>query len=177
MHKIFMLALALMLTFTCLSAEAGVFGWLKKTELELSPEVKGTITLHEKPVVGAIVHRLLSYGDREFNDKVTTDANGQFNLPAKKARIRVSPMFDTWVSQKLIVEHAGQKIEIWSAGDTSVLNYDSIKLLLSSINCELSTPEMVLVIPRRNPQSPPFGVGSICTFEHDEIILEKELWK
>ncbi|MCG3761035.1 DUF6795 domain-containing protein [Vibrio cincinnatiensis] len=177
MHKIFMLALALMLTFTCLSAEAGVFGWLKKTELELSPEVKGTITLHEKPVVGAIVHRLLSYGDREFNDKVTTDANGQFNLPAKKARIRVSPMFDTWVSQELIVEHAGEKVRIWSAGGTSVLDFDSIKLLLSGINCELTAPKMYIEIPRRTPNGAPLAMATTCNFKHDHVIIVKELAK
>ncbi|MCG3734144.1 carboxypeptidase-like regulatory domain-containing protein [Vibrio cincinnatiensis] len=177
MHKIFMLALALMLTFTCLSAEAGVFGWLKKTELELSPEVKGTITLHEKPVVGAIVHRLLSYGDREFNDKVTTDTNGQFNLPAKKARIRVSPMFDTWVSQVLLVEYAGKKVEVWTAGATSVLDSDSIKLLLSDVNCEISAPEMKIGIPRTNPRSPLLWMVTTCNFKHDHVIIEKELNK
>ncbi len=177
MPKIVTSALVLMLTFTCVSAEAGVFGWLKKTELELSPEVNGTVTLHGKPLASATVHRYLSYGDKEFNDRVTTDANGQFRLPIKTARIRVSAMFDTWVSQKLVVEHANQKTEIWATGATNTVDYDSVRQLLSSMQCELTSPEMRLDIPRRNPQSPPLGVGSICSFKHDEIILEKELWQ
>ncbi|MCS6177986.1 carboxypeptidase-like regulatory domain-containing protein [Shewanella baltica] len=150
---------------------------LKKTELELSPEVNGVVTLHGKPITGAKVHRYLSYGDKEFNDNVRTDVDGRFTLPVKTAKIRVSPMLDTWVSQVLVVEHADKKIEIWTAGATSVLDSDSIKLLLSGIYCELSAPEMKIGLSRKNPQSPLLWMVSTCNFKHDDIIIEKGLNK
>ncbi|MCG3727822.1 carboxypeptidase regulatory-like domain-containing protein [Vibrio cincinnatiensis] len=154
-----------------------MFGWLKKTELELSPEVKGTITLHGKSVVGATVYRYLTYSDKEFKDSTMTDAQGHFQLPAKIAKLRSSPMFDTTVTQTLVVEHAYSRTEIWAAANLNTLNYDSIQKLLSSMKCELTSPDMRLEIPMRNPQSPPLGVVTRCSFKHDEVILEKELWK
>ncbi|MEE2002287.1 carboxypeptidase-like regulatory domain-containing protein [Alkalimonas sp. MEB108] len=169
--------LALILLMFTTHVEAGVFGWFKKTELELSPEVNGTVTLHNKPVAGATVHRYLTYSDKKFNDSAITDEQGHFQLPVKIAKLRVSPMFDTTVTQTLVVEHANSRTEIWAAANLNTLNYDSIRQLLSSMQCELTSPDMRLEIPMRNPQSPPLGVVSICTFEHDEIILEKELWK
>lgn len=157
--------------------KADMLSWFKKTEIELSPMVSGTLTLNGKPVAGATVHRYLSYGDNKFHDSIKSDVDGRFTLPAHAAKIRVSAMFDTWISQELIVEYADKKLEIWSTGATSVLKSDSITQLLSSMNCELSAPEMRLAIPWNNPQSPPLSVASICTFEQDQVIIEKALWK
>ncbi|CAM3666923.1 carboxypeptidase-like regulatory domain-containing protein [Rheinheimera salexigens] len=154
---------------------ADMFGWLKKTELELSPEIKGVVTQDGKPVAGAKVLRLLTYSDKEFNDSTTTDEHGRFYLPTKKVKLKVSPMFDTWASQILEVEYADKKIEIWSAGATSVLDYDSIKQLLSGIKCELSAPVIRLGIPRQSPESPLLWMVSSCDFEQDYVIHEKEL--
>lgn len=156
---------------------ADMFSWFKKTAVELSPEINGTITLHGKPVASATVQRNLTYGDKEFNDRAITDANGQFKLPAKTEKVRVSSMFDTAVTQKLVVNYESQQADIWIASNLNTLKYDSIYQLLSSMTCELTSPNMRLEIPMRNPQSPPLGVLSICSFEHDEIILEKELWQ
>lgn len=156
---------------------ADMFAWFKKTEVELSPEINGTVTLNGQPVTGATVHRLLTYSDKKFNDSTTTDENGRFQFPVKVVKLKVSSMFDTAVTQNLIVEHADDRTEIWTAGTTNTLNYESIQKLLSNMKCELTSPEMRLEIPRGNPQSPPLGIASICTFEHDEVILEKELWK
>ncbi|MBZ9611610.1 carboxypeptidase-like regulatory domain-containing protein [Rheinheimera maricola] len=156
---------------------ADMFSWFKKTEVELSPEVNGTVTLNGKPISGAKVLRYLTYSDKKFNDSATTDEQGHFQLPVKAVKVKVSSMFDTAVTQNLVVDHANKQTEIWTAGTTNTLNYDSIRKLLSSMKCELTSPEMRLEIPRGNPQSPPLGVASICSFEHDEVILEKELWK
>lgn len=174
-----LVAMLSFVVFTVFSQQvkADMLSWFKKTEIELSPEVSGTLTLNGKPVAGATVHRYLSYGDNKFHNSINSNVDGRFTLPAHKAKIRVSAMFDTWISQELIVEHADKKIEIWSTGSTSVLNSNSITQLLSSMNCELSAPEMRLVIPWNNPQSPPLSVASICTFEQNQVIIEKELWK
>ena len=154
---------------------ADMFSWFKRTELELSPEINGTIKLNGKPVAGATVHRYLSYGDKDFNDNITTDIDGRFKFPVKTVKIRVSSMFDTWVSQLLIVESAKQKVKIWSTGATNTLTYNSVHQLLSSLDCELTSAEMKIGIPRTNPLSPPLWLVSNCNFEHDNIIIEKEL--
>ncbi|MCG3727857.1 hypothetical protein EXA14_19655 [Vibrio cincinnatiensis] len=86
-------------------------------------------------------------------------------------------MFDTWVSQVLLVEYAGKKVEVWTAGATSVLDSDSIKLLLSDVNCKISAPEMKIGIPRTNPRSPLLWMVTTCNFKHDHVIIEKELNK
>ena len=156
---------------------ADMFAWFKKTEVELSPEINGTVTLNGNPVTGATVHRLLTYSDKKFNDSTTTDENGRFQFPVKVVKLKVSSMFDTAVTQKLVVDYESRQTEIWTAANLNTLKYDSIYQLLSSMHCELTSPEMRLEIPLRNPQSPPLGVVSLCTFKHDEIILEKELWQ
>lgn len=156
---------------------ADMFSWFKKTEVELSPEVNGTVTLHGKPIAGAKVLRYLTYSEKKFNDSTTTDEQGRFQFPAKTVKLRVSSMFDTAVTQNIVVEHANKRTEIWTAGTTNTLNYDSIRKLLSGMKCELTSPEMRLEIPRTTLQSPTLGVASTCSFEHDEVILEKELWK
>jgi hypothetical protein len=167
----------LVFIFFSQQVNADMFSWFKKTELELSPEVNGTVTFNGKPIAGAKVMRLLTYSDKKFNDSTTTDEHGHFRLPVKTVKLRVSSMFDTAVTQNLVVEHANKQTDVWTAGTTNTLNYESVQKLLSSMKCELTSPEMRLEIPRGNPQSPPLGVASICTFEHDEVILEKELWK
>ena len=156
---------------------ADMFSWFTKTELELSPEVKGVVTLDGKPVADAKIIRTLTYSDKNFIDNTTTDEQGYFQLPVKLVKIRTSSMFDTAVTQSLVVEHANNYKDIWSAGTTNTLNYDSIHKLLSDMKCELTSPEMRLEIPSATPQSPPLGVVSLCTFKHDKNILEKELWK
>lgn len=156
---------------------ADMFSWFKKTELELSPEVNGTVTLNGKPIAGAKVLRLLTYSDKKFNDSATTDEQGRFQLPVKAVKLKVSSMFDTAVTQKLVVDYESRQTEIWVASNLNTLKYDSIYQLLSSMKCELTSPDMRLEIPMRNPQSPPLGVVSLCSFEHDEIILGKELWQ
>ena len=156
---------------------ADMFGWFKKDELELSPKIKGTVTLHGKPIAGAKIIRTLTYSDKKFNDNTITDEQGQFQLPVKKVKMRTSSMFDTAVTQSIDVVHGNKLTNIWTAGTTNTLDYDSIHKLLSDMKCELTSPEMRLEIPSATPQSPTLGVASICTFKHDQIILEKELWK
>lgn len=177
--KAFLLPIAALsfLVFIVFSQQvmADMFGWFKKTEVQLSPEVNGTVTLNGKPVAGATIQQSLSYGDKEFNDHAITDAEGRFKFPAKSAKFRVSSMFDTWLSQLLVVEHAGQSVKIWSTGATNTLTYDSVRQLLFNMQCELTSPEMKIGIPRSNPQSPPLWLVSICNFERDNIIIEKEL--
>lgn len=180
-QKAFLLPIAALslLLFMVFSQQvmADMFGWFKKTEVELSPEINGTITLNGKPATGATVLRLLTYSDKKFNDSTTTDENGHFRFPVKVVKLKVSSMFDTAVTQKLVVDYESRQTEIWTAANLNTLKYDSIYQLLSCMHCELTSPEMRLEIPMRNPQSPPLGVVSMCAFKHDGIILQKELWQ
>lgn len=59
--------LGLILFVLVANVEAGVFGWLKRTEIQWSPEIHGVITEQGQPVVNMRVTRELYYQDKKLS--------------------------------------------------------------------------------------------------------------
>ncbi|MDP4534899.1 hypothetical protein Q3O60_01695 [Alkalimonas collagenimarina] len=174
MHKIFTSALVLMLTLACLSAEAVVFGWLKKKELQLSPEVEGVILLEGQALTGIRITRDITYGDEVFSDHILTGKDGRFSLPTKVIRVRDS-MFDTNVRQEIYAEHEGKLYKLWRARALNSVDYKSFNQLLSGMICELTSPEMLFDLEREPTQPGVYLIAtSICSFIDESPITNKE---
>lgn len=175
MKKIFMSVLVLMLTFTCLSAEAGVFGWLKSRELQLSPEVKGQVLMSGSAQAGKRIHRALTYGDSVHSDYADTDANGYFRFPIKVIKTRDS-MFDTNVRQEIYIEEDGKITLLWYARNLNTMDYSSFNALLQNMICELNAPEMRYDLkPDLSQPGLYLGVISRCTFVNTDVIENTEI--
>lgn len=153
---------------------AGMFGFGKKTEVHLSPEVKGSITMDGTPVEGARVYRTLDY-DKEYFDEVRTDSRGRFNFPEKNIRSdRPAKVLDeTRVRQVIGALVDGKKYLLWYHTPGGITVRSAVTNRLASLHCELTTPEKELLF--RNIEKPefPHAAFSICRWndglEMDEI--------
>jgi len=65
-----------------------MFGFLKRYDVHLSPEVHGQVKLDGKPMANLEVYRELTYRD-DFIDKTVTDFEGRFYFPEKNIRSRI----------------------------------------------------------------------------------------
>lgn len=144
-------------------ASAGMFGFGKKTEVHLSPEVKGVVTLNGTPAEGAQVVRTLDY-DQEYREEQITDKNGHFTFPEKNIRSnRPNRMLDeTRVRQIVTVTYEGTKYLLWYATPGTIYRRTAIAKKLSFMRCELTNPEMEHGFENVEKPQFPHSTFSIC---------------
>jgi hypothetical protein len=131
--------LGLILSVLTTNVEAGVFDWLKRTEIQWSPEIHGVITEQGKPVANREIKRRSYYEGEERFDSTTTDGKGYFYLPQRTKKVR-RVMFDVSISMELYVTHYPSKNEydlVFRVANLNHLNYKSLDLILSDMQCEL----------------------------------------
>lgn len=145
---------------------AGMFGFGKKTEVHLSPEVRGIVTLHGELVEGAQVVRTLDY-DREYREEMTTGKDGRFHFPEKNIRSdRPDKMLDeTRVRQIITVNYQGQKYLLWYATPGTIYWRTGIANKLSSMRCELTSPEIEHGFENIEKPQFPHSTFSICRWD------------
>lgn len=151
------------LFFLSSEVSAGMFGFGKKTEVHLSPEVKGVVTFNGTPVEGAQVVRTLDY-DQEYRDEQVTDKNGYFTLPEKNIRSnRPNKMLDeTRVRQIVTVNYEGMKYLLWYATPGTIHRRTAIAKKLSFLQCELTNSEMEHGFENVEKPEFPHSAFSIC---------------
>ncbi|MCS4307302.1 hypothetical protein M2404_001629 [Rheinheimera pacifica] len=172
--KAIAVGLGLILSVLATNVEAGVFGWLKRTEIQWSPEVHGVIVEHDKPVVNIEVKRRLYYDGKERYDSVTTDDTGHFYFPRKTLKVR-RVLFDVSIALELYVVDYPSKSEedqVFRLSTLNDLDYRSVDFVMSDIRCELTAEAKVdelknLEIPGNSAPN----IRSKCTFAHAEIAL------
>ncbi len=90
--SLFILCFTLIALFIYSMESQAMFGFLKKTEVQLSPPVKGRITDNGKPLSGIEVVRELFYSgyDKEnaIIDHALTNTNGEFSFNEKIVKSR-----------------------------------------------------------------------------------------
>lgn len=168
--------LALLLLMIATKVEAGVFGWFKRTEIQWSPEIRGVLFNQGEPVTNREVKRRLYYEGKERYDSVATDAHGHFYFPRKTLKVR-RVLFDVSVAMELYVtEYPDKKDEdlVFSIGNLNHLNYQSLNLILSDMQCELTAPSKneqlkYLENPELLEIAPSFT--SKCSFTHSSKAL------
>ena len=154
---------------------ADMFGWLKKKELQLSPEVNGVVLLNGQAAAGLEITRNLTHGDDTYRDYAIADAEGKFKFAPKKIKVRES-MFDTNVSHEIYIKQDENITLLWYAGMLNTMDYDSFNVLLQNMTCELTAPELRYDL-KPDPSQPGLylGVISRCTFVNTDVIENSEI--
>lgn len=177
-NKTVVAGLGLVVLLIATHVEAGVFGWLKRTEMQWSPEVKGVITEKGTPVAGLEVKRYLYRGDKKHNEVVKTNADGAFYFPRKTIKVRAHSLYEIPIGIQLFILNrpvAGEDDQIFRVYGLNDLDYKSLDLVLSDMHCELTSEHQShelrnLAVPGNSTPS----MGSKCRFAHAETALYSE---
>lgn len=138
-YKAMAVGLGLIISVLTTNVEAGVFDWLKRTEIKWSPEIRGVVTEHGKPVAGIPIKRELYYDGKEHFDNATTDTNGHFYFPQKNLKVR-RVLFDVSIALELFAldyPNPGEENIIFQLRTLNDLNYKSLDLVAADMRCEL----------------------------------------
>lgn len=170
----FPVVIGVFLVLVISEVSAGMFGFGKKTEVHLSPEVVGSVTIDGVPVENVRVYRTLDY-DKEYFEETTTNENGAFSFPKRTIHSsRPGKLMDeTRVRQVIGVLHQGEKYLLWYHTPGGITERTAVTQRLGSLHCDLTTPEKELLF--RNLEKPefPHAAFSICRWndglEMDEI--------
>lgn len=181
-NKAIAAGLTLVLSVLATNVEAGVFDWLKRTEIKWSPEINGVVTEQGKPVVNREIKRRSYYEGEERYDSTSTDENGRFHFPQKTKKVR-RVLFDVSVSMELYVTDYPSKDEqdlVFRIANLNHLNYKSLDLILSDMQCELAAAAKTEQLKYlENPEladiAPAFS--SKCRFTHSgtAVFSDEEL--
>jgi len=106
----------------------------------LFSEISGVITLDGKPVADAKLIRIANHG-KDITDETTTDANGQFRMPAVFSRTLTGILPMEFVGkQYIIVQHNGKEYKIWDGVRRSVEINAEARGKPLVVQCDLNRP-------------------------------------
>lgn len=162
----FSILLFVFLVLPSVEVDAGALGFGRKSQVHLSPEVRGRIFLNGDPVYGATVIRTLDY-DQEYREETVTGENGAFYFP-EEAILSNRPgrlLDETRVRQIVTVHHEGQRYILWYHTPGGISQRSAVSSRLKNMICELRTPEKELLF--RNLDNPefPHAAFSICRWD------------
>lgn len=160
-------ALALtLIPFTSNQVMAAMFGFFKRYDVELSPEVHGQVTEDGTPLEAISVSREVHY-DKSYTDETVTDKDGRFSFPPKAIRSSLpGKLFAEPRTIQFIHAHVdGQHFLLWHAVTGSTEIPQAFRERLTKLNCDITNPEITHHFT--NYEHPDFdhNVGSICRWE------------
>ena len=152
--------------FFSMQVEASMFGWFKRYDVHLSPDVYGVLTYQGAPLAGVTVYRELDY-DRSYTDKAVTDGAGRFVFAARNIRSRLpGKMLDqSTVRQVLSVDHGDRTHVLWYTSTSSLLPHAAFVRELGRLQCELTDPEQHYLLGNDEHPDHPLGVVGICRLD------------
>lgn len=169
--------LGLILSLLTTNVEAGVFDWLRGTEIQWSPEIHGIITENGTPVSGLKVVRELYYEEDEFTDSKITDHEGRFSFPRKTLRTR-RVLFDYSIGLFLsVADHpiAGEQNRFFDIRWGNRLDGKALNLLMSDMQCELTAEDKNFSLKNlETPDGAAPWFSAKCTFTHASIAVYSE---
>jgi len=178
---LFILCFTLVAIFFYSMESQAMFGFFKKTEVQLSPPVKGRITDNGQPLSGVEVVRELFYSGYDKKnaiiDYALTNTHGEFSFDEVVIKSRSpSDIFgqNIPVSQEIYIkkeadEHGADMFLLWGASkhwrSTPPLNN-----LMLQLNADLQNKEVDQMVDTtgyntRNEQL----VSTICHWENDKV--------
>lgn len=149
-----------------LSAETASMSFFTKPEEEvvLGSPIKGLITYKSEPAVNAKLERTIKWQDDVGETySVTTDESGRFDLPIKKAKVKLSTISMFVMSQEIYVHYNNEKYLIWTIGKSSKVLYGELGGEPTNFRCEL-TDEVVAVEVKDGL------LGTSCVWDSIEAI-------
>ena len=140
-----------------------MFGFFKRYDVHLSPEVRGQITLDGQPLANIEIERILDY-DKEYFDTTLSDENGKFYFPEKSIKsTRPGQMLDETRTRQVIgLTHHEKRYLLWYTTTSSLAPEKVIVDKLTNLSCDLSNPEERYEIPIHEDPSFYHVIISIC---------------
>ncbi len=119
--------------------EGGSMSILSGTEVVLFSPMEGKVTYKGEPAANAKISRLIIWkGDEGETDTFYTSENGEFQLPAKKTRVRI-PMFGEFVlTQEITVYYKDQEYFVWFRQKQDLSEYGELGGKPLNLKCELT---------------------------------------
>lgn len=135
MYKRKMLVLASFLMFSSVGVAMSIFDAGKAY---LFSEVSGVVTHDGQIVTGAKVIRKYEL-NKLVEEETTTDEKGRFSFPAVRGR-SISQVFpaEFVAAQKILVEHGGEEVDIWSNSKRSPEKNSELGGNALEFTCELT---------------------------------------
>lgn len=145
---------------------AGMFGFGKKVDVFLCPEVHGQITLNGEPLSGVKVMREVVYDD-EFVDYAVTSGSGAFTFGELHTRSRTPgrPFDETRTVQAITAEYQDKQYLLWAYATDSISEESSISERLGSLRCDLSDEEIYHHFPRPDSSHLTYNVKGLCRWD------------
>lgn len=159
------------------SAEAGVFGWFKRIDVQVSPEIKGAIVLEGKPQADMVIKRGTFFDDSWSWESTRTDADGHFYFAEKLVKAR-PVLYERQVGvQLLAVDYPkkGDEDLFFRMGESHDFKSPTRDLLTNGMYCELSAEYTMSYLKFiENPSAVWRGFESKCRFLHaDKVVVSQ----
>lgn len=142
---------------------AGMFGFLKKFDVLLFPEVRGRVEQAGAPVQGLKIIRAATYDTAETQE-THTDKNGVFSFPpwTTKSRTPGKPLVEDRLRQVVVAQQGGEKYVLWHYVTARVTGEAVITEKLAHLNCSLEDEEIVHHFTKVENPSFTHNISSIC---------------
>ncbi|QCF26451.1 carboxypeptidase-like regulatory domain-containing protein [Hydrocarboniclastica marina] len=142
---------------------ADMFGWFKRYEVALCPEIQGRLSLAGEPLKGVKVLREVMY-DKAHVQSTLTDENGSFRFPSISTRSGTpGKLFDeTRIRQVVVAEHGSSNVLLWLYTTGNTTNDAVIANKLSSLKCDLADKEIHQHFPKEGDGDQTYNIKSAC---------------
>lgn len=159
------LVITSLLVLLSTQAIANMFGFLKKYDVHLCPEVHGRVLLKGKPLGNIEVFRSLTYGDDdEVLNKTLTDKEGRFSFDAVNIRSKKpGSMFDeSSIRQVIDLDYKKENYLLWGGLVSEIKPNKLITDKLSKLLCDISSEEKYFEFTSSDEDHLVLGIQSIC---------------
>lgn len=156
------------------TGEAAVFGLFKRIDVQVSPEIKGFVTLHGEPQQGLVIKRGTFFDDSWSWDRTSTDADGHFYFAEKLVKAR-QVLYERQVALQLFaVDHPQKGAEelFFRMGASHNFKSPTRDLLTAGMHCELSADYTMSYLKFiESPSADWHGFESKCRFLHSDKVI------
>jgi hypothetical protein len=169
--------LSLIVAVSCYSEES-MFSMFKKVDVEVFPEVIGSLTHEGEPLAGIKLKRGYQYSgvmEEKKWDYTTTDDKGKFYFPEIIHRTSHpnKPFAETRISQTIkVAEGNHSNLRLWLSVSTGVKHVSYLAERLTQLNCDVSNEEVKNeIIDEAFPSGVVrYQVLSICRWPELELL-------
>lgn len=140
-----------------------MFGFGKRVDVFLCPEVHGQITLNGEPLSGVRLMREVFY-DKEILDRTETSESGGFSFErlAIKSRTPNKAFVEARTHQIVVADYQGKRYLLWHHITDSIEEEPFITEKLQHLNCDLSDDEIYHHFPIPGRSDFTYNIKSIC---------------
>ncbi|NWO04412.1 MAG: hypothetical protein HLX50_01510 [Alteromonadaceae bacterium] len=142
---------------------AGMFGFGKKYDVLLFPEVSGRIEQGGVPVHGLKIIRAATYDTADIQETYT-DKHGGFRFPSwtTKSGTPGKAFVEDRLRQVVVAEQGSEKYVLWHYVTARVTGEEVIREKLAHLNCSLDDEEKVHRFQKVENPDFTHNISSIC---------------